>query len=228
MNTIQNKQMLLEIIKTKSKIENEQTFNDFFEKKLIEIDSQNTPLLNKNKELLDACFFFLKMNKKSEKSWNNICIRPNKIQENKLYFQRKFGFINTIIIKTLFVRDLYKLKQTIFDRIYYKKLSQDPFIIYTIVLNKTMVFKNRIFIKKSFDDNILTFEAQHKINLCQFLTHLELYLEDSMSKPILFLDKISIKDSFRGNKLVYSDEFSHIYYNKNLLFFSHTVDLLQI
>ena len=132
---------------------------------------------------------------------NALCIRPNKISSNKLTFERNFGYIKDCTILNLFIPDIAVTNKTILGTSWDWKLRNEPFIVFSIQINKDIEIKNRILVKKNIINNIILFETNQIIHVNANVKEIELFIEDSLSNPIIFPLKIPIVDFLQGTEL---------------------------
>ena len=154
----------------------------------------------------------------------SFCIRPNEIQGNKMLFTRNLGTVKTITISKLFLHEIVQSITNPLDQRIFLALSNEPFIIFTIIINGTIQKENLLFIKKMFDGKNIFYETDEKIVVNDQIKRIEIKLFNKENTGINVPMVPQITNYINGKKLEVGEhtqfknpKFTYLIMENNLL-----------
>ena len=147
--------------------------------------------------------FLSKLKKQKKKS--SVCIRPNEVRENSMVFTHDFGQITNIQVSKLFLTNVHERYQNALEQNVTKSLSDEPFLVYSININRNVGRKNLLFIKKSFDERSVYYETDHTEQITTPIKHLKLTLFNKNSEPLNIPSLLKIDNKLKGGELEVKD-----------------------
>ena len=150
-----------------------------------------------------ASNFLSKLKKQKKKV--SLCLRPNEVRENTMMFTHNFGQITSIQISKLFLTNVHERYQNALEQNITKSLSDEPFLVYSIDINRNIEKRNLLFVKKSFDKHTIYYETDHTEQLTTPIKHLKLTLFNKDSEPLNIPSLLKIDNKLKGSELEVND-----------------------
>ena len=152
--------------------------------------------------------FLSKLKKKTTNNLKtqNLCINPDEVSNNKIFFNRTMGYVKEFTLKKIILPNISRKHTNALNQETIEKLSNEFFILYIIRINGHIEKNNLLMVKKNYDEKIVLFDMDEKIIVNEEVKHIEISIYNNQNDPILIPTFLELQYFIKGSQLTVEQE----------------------